>query len=65
MSDTSADERVAFEAVITAPPYECSIAKLREGDTSTWPGGYRSDAVNLAWNLWQERAALKPKEKIE
>ena len=52
-------EREAFEAFVTAPPFECSVERMT--DLSAWPGNYRPIAVQLAWEAWQARAALTSK----
>lgn len=50
------DEREAFEAAISGPPYERSVARFPDDDTSAWPGNYRNIDVDLAWCMWQARA---------
>jgi len=53
------DERAAFEAVISGPPYELSVARFPDDATRyAWPGNYKDRAVDLAWNIWQARAAI-------
>lgn len=47
--------REQFEEFISLPPYEKSV--LRYGDdinTNLWPGQYRNDGVQLAWEAWQQ-----------
>ena len=54
-------QREEFEAWITAPPYERSVAKYYGPDYLA--GEYRSDDVDLAWLAWQaatERALKLP-----
>ena len=42
--------REAFEAFISAPPFEMPIERF---DRSAWPGGYTELEVDLAWQAWQ------------
>ena len=56
----SEDMRDAFEAWITAPPYERSaernpLTHLQPG-ASDWQGQYADYQVQLAWEAWQESA---------
>ena len=44
------DSRKAFEAWITAPPYEKSLATIAA--SGGWPGQYVDYAVQLAWEAW-------------
>jgi hypothetical protein len=47
--------REAFEAAISASPYERSVSRYPDDATrSAWPGNYRDIAVDLAWRMWQE-----------
>lgn len=46
--------REAFEAWISAPPYERSVE--RQGENGSWPGQYRSYETQAAWESWQESA---------
>lgn len=48
--------RAAFEAWISAPPYEREIERFGEG--SAWPGNYRDIDVDLAWNAWLDAMTL-------
>lgn len=48
--------RAAFEAWISAPPYEREIERF--GDGSAWPGNYRDIDVDLAWNAWLDAMTL-------
>ena len=43
--------RQAFEAFITAPPFEMGISRF--DDRGAWPGGYTELEVDLAWQAWQ------------
>lgn len=43
--------REAFEAFISAPPFEMPIERF--DDRSAWPGGYTELEVDLAWQAWQ------------
>lgn len=55
MSDT---ERQAFEAWISAPPYEKTTYRFSP-DASAWAGQYDDYQVQLAWEAWQARAAAE------
>jgi hypothetical protein len=49
--------RKAFEAWISAPPYERDVVRFIEHDAaSAWPGQYMDYEVELAWEAWQEGA---------
>jgi len=55
--------REAFEALISAPPFEMPIERF--DDRCAWPGGYTELEVDLAWQAWKashdaalERAAV-------
>lgn len=43
--------RKAFEAFISAPPFEMPIERF--DDRGAWPGGYTELEVDLAWQAWQ------------
>ena len=43
--------REAFEAFISAPPFEMPIERF--DDRSAWPGSYTELEVDLAWQAWQ------------
>jgi len=43
--------REAFEAFISAPPFEMPIERF--DDRSAWPGGYTELEVDLAWQAYQ------------
>ena len=47
--------RAAFEAWISAPPYEREVERF--GDSSAWPGNYRELDVDLAWCAWSAAMA--------
>jgi len=47
-------EREKFEAWISAPPFEKSVARHPESNRVCWPGQYHSLDVELAWESWQE-----------
>ena len=55
------NEREAFEAWITAPPFEKDIH--RGDENSDWPGAYTDYRVHLAWDAWQARTALADAER--
>jgi hypothetical protein len=47
--------RRAFEAWITSAPYERSAARYPENElVSSWPGQYRDNTVQVAWEAWCE-----------
>ena len=48
---TQDEQRKAFEAWIKSPPYEFWTARF--GRDTAWPGQYRHDKVQLAWEAWQ------------
>lgn len=48
-------EREAFEAVITAPPFEREIGRF--DDRGAWPGSYLDYEVQLACDVWQAACA--------
>lgn len=48
--------RAAFEAWISAPPYEREVERF--GDGSAWPGNYRELDVDLAWCAWSAAISL-------
>ena len=50
--------REAFEAFISAPPFEMPIERF--DDRSAWPGGYTELEVDLAWQAWQAAKATCP-----
>jgi hypothetical protein len=65
-ADVGHSVREAFEAAISASPYERSIARYPDDATrSAWPGNYRDIAVDLAWRMWQEawRLSTVPAQK--
>jgi len=43
--------REAFEAFISAPPFEMPIERF--DDRCAWPGGYTELEVDLAWQAWK------------
>ena len=43
--------REAFEAFISAPPFEMPIDRF--DDRSAWPGSYTELEVDLAWQAWK------------
>lgn len=45
--------RQAFEAWITAPPYEKGVERWPEEYIVSWPGQYKEMCVQLAWEAWQ------------
>lgn len=48
--------RTQFEAWITAPPIEASVARLGE-TAASWPGQYANYSTQLAWEAWQAASA--------
>jgi hypothetical protein len=48
--------RAAFEAWISAPPFEREVKRF--GENSAWPGNYRKLDVDLAWCAWSAAMAL-------
>lgn len=48
--------RAAFEAWISAPPFEREVERF--GESSAWPGNYRELDVDLAWQAWSAAMAL-------
>lgn len=54
--------RKSFEQWISAPPFECDIARNpNDGTKTVWPGQYCSYKVHLAWQAWEESSKrLKP-----
>lgn len=56
--------RKAFEAWISAPPFERDITRNSEDATKhAWPGHYREYEVQLAWDAW-DAAAAKIRETL-
>ena len=55
MTDTpeQAASRAAFEAFITAPPFELSAKRYPDDANQPWPGTYIASKVDLAWCAWQ------------
>ena len=47
--------RQAFEAFISAPPFEMPIERF--DDRCAWPGSYTELEVDLAWQAWQAATA--------
>lgn len=55
------DERVRFEAFMSAPPFEREIARWPDDPVRyAWPGQYRDLAVQLAWEAWLEARGMGP-----
>jgi hypothetical protein len=54
--DALARPRAAFEAWISAPPFEREVERF--GENSAWPGNYRELDVDLAWQAWSAAMAL-------
>jgi len=50
--------REAFEALISAPPFEMPIERF--DDRSAWPGSYTELEVDLAWQAWKAAKATCP-----
>lgn len=53
--EPSVRPRAAFEAWISAPPYEREVDRFDDG--SAWPGSYRELDVDLAWCAWSAAMA--------
>jgi hypothetical protein len=53
-------ERLKFEEVISGAPYEkMNLSRYPdEEDRYSWPGGYIVYEVQLAWDIWKERAKV-------
>lgn len=47
-------DREKFEKWISAPPYEKDIKRFPDEATHSWPGQYREDDVQLAWEAVEE-----------
>lgn len=62
MSEPTRDQ---FEAWISAPPFERSIARYPENFEYAWPGCYRDIDVELAWEAWREAFAAGAKVENE
>lgn len=60
LRDRFQQQRNRFEQWVTAPPLELSVERL--GPESAWPGQYRDDRVQVAWEAWQESACLRRDE---
>ena len=58
----SDEVRTQFEAWVSAPPFEYSVARWPVSGASAWPGSYRDLHVQLAWEAWQ--AALPRMQPI-
>lgn len=54
--DCQVRPRAAFEAWISATPFEREVERFGEG--SAWPGNYREIDVDLAWQAWSAAMAL-------
>ena len=54
--------RQAFEAFITAPPFEMGISRF--DDRGAWPGSYKSYETDLAWQSWQAATAAAMTEAL-
>jgi len=50
--------REAFEAFISAPPFEMPTERF--DDRCAWPGGYTELEVDLAWQAWKAAKATCP-----
>jgi hypothetical protein len=59
-----AAERAMFEAFITRPPFEREVQRYpMDEEQYAWPGQYRDIDVEMAWEAWQARAALRADER--
>lgn len=47
-----AAERKMFEEWASAPPYECELARWPNSERTAWPGQYREERMQLAWEAW-------------
>jgi hypothetical protein len=56
----SVQDRAAFEAWISAPPYELTIERFPENPNQAWSGQYHTSSVQLAWESWQRALAQHP-----
>jgi hypothetical protein len=54
--EASVRPRAAFEAWISAPPFEREVERF--GENSAWPGNYRELDIDLAWQAWSAAMAL-------
>lgn len=50
------EQRSAFEAWVTSPPYERIISRWPT-DEYAWPGQYRDYITQLLWESWQAATA--------
>jgi hypothetical protein len=60
--EPTARPRAAFEAWISAPPFERGVERF--GENSAWPGNYRELDVDLAWQAWSDAMAKAAAEII-
>ena len=54
--ETPVRPRAAFEAWISAPPFEREVERF--GENSAWPGNYRELDVDLAWCAWSAAMSI-------
>lgn len=54
-SDDIEAERLAFERIMSEPPYEFEMDRLQQPYRN---GEYRHYHTKCAWDAWQERAAI-------
>ena len=61
---TDQEHRRRFESWITAPPYERTKARFPDyiGKTA-WPGQYRDNTVQIAWESWCQCAKEMAREE--
>lgn len=53
MKSDSTAARLAFEVWISAPPYEHEVLRYPMDEVNyAWPGQYRNNSVELAWQAW-------------
>lgn len=50
------ENRRAFEKWISSSPYELEVSRFPDNEAlAAWPGLYRHNTVQLAWEAWCER----------
>lgn len=59
-------DRERFESIISASPYEKSVARWPNLPVKfAWPGGYKDLNVDLAWHMWQASRKQALEEALE
>ena len=51
-------QRSLFEDWIQEEPYQRSVERWQKGADIMWPGQYKQDAVQLAWEAWKKSAEI-------